>query len=562
MRWMNRIATVTILLAIIAGPPLLTTVWLLHHPWQPPQPDQLRAWTSQPLTADTIIAGCIATAAAGWLLLVWQVTRRAQHHLVRNWRRLRRLPLPTPAQMTASSMAGVAALTFPHTDAGPTGPPPPERTTDHHTDRQQPPPQGIALPGGGWIPYPTALAVTAVVALIWRQSRRHYHPDRARLGTHHTDPDLQPLPATVDAISATLDNTPPAATPAGTTLIDDLPTGVLLLEGPGATAAARGLLITTALAAITAPPTTGIRIRAGDLQHILPGLDPRHPHLTDLLADEETREPLEPERGEDPLPANSREAPLTHRPAPPHTTIVLDASTAATTRWHIAVDGNVTEHGTTGRHRLCLLDQTAAADLLDLVHRARTPTGHHTPMTTPPEARPAVPNPADKPRARLVLLGTCQLTVADKPVKLRRTAGLQILAYLAVHPDGATRTELTHAIWPELPPATIGQRLHTTLADLRKQLRPLLGDNPVIRLDDRYHLNRNAINPDVQDLWATTRGTADNSPAALPRQPHEPCELAAGWTWPWLTAAREALRRDIMDANTEPGDTSTARPRP
>jgi hypothetical protein len=543
MRWMNRIATATILLTIIAGPPLLAAAWLLHHPWQPPRPDQLRAWTNQPLTADTIIAGCIATAAGGWLLLVWQVTRRAHHHLTRGWRRLRRLPLPTPAQMTAGSMAGVAAFTFPHTDTAPAdASPSPEATTDHHTDRQQPSPPGITLPGGGWMPYPTALAVTTAVALIWRQRRRHYRPDPARLGTHHDDPDLQPLPATADAITATLNTTPTPAPPTSAPLTDHLPAGVLHLEGPGAAAAARGLLVTTALAAITTPLTAGVRIRIGELRRILPDLDPRHPHLTDLVADDDTPQPPEPDSGDgtDREPATNR----SHPPVPPPTIVVLTTTTAATTHWHVAADGTVTEHGTTGRRRLCILDQNAATDLLDLVHRTRTAPEHHPPDTTPHRTPPT----AAKPKARLTLLGTCRLATADGPVKLRRTAGLQILAYLAVHPAGATRTELIRAIWPELPPATIGQRFHTTLADLRKQLRPLLDDDPVIRLDDRYHLNHNAISTDVHDLRHATRAAAENRPGTIQQSPPRTTpELAAGWTWPWLTAAREALHRDSLD---------------
>jgi hypothetical protein len=556
MRWMNRLAAATILLTIIAGPPLLAAVWLLHHPWQPPPPDRLLAWTREPLTADTIVAACITTAALGWLLIVWQVIRRAQHHLTRGWRRLRRLPLPTPAQMTAGSMAGVAALTFPHADADPTAASPsPQRTSD----QQQASPPGVALPGGGWIPYPTALAVTAVVALIWRQRRHHYQPNRARIGTHHSDPDLQPLPVTADAITATLDSTPTPAPPTGTQLTDHLPTGVLHLEGPGAAAAARGLLVTTALATITTPTTAGVRIHTGELQHILPGLDPCHPRLAGLLSDEDTHLPVEAGRGNEPA-TDLKTRPGSHPTSNPgpHTTIVLNPTTAATTRWHIAADGNVTEHGTTDRRRLCLLDQNAAIDLLDLVHRARTTTEQHTP-DTPPMTPPTAPNRAGKPPARLTLLGTCQLTINDNPVPVRRTAGLQILAYLAVHPDGATRTELIRAIWPQLPPATISQRLHTTLADLRKQLRPLLGDNPVIRRDDRYHLNPNAISTDAHDLRANARAAADHRSSA--NQGPVP-ELAAGWTWTWLTAAREALRRDSMDLQAAPDDGSRTPPRP
>jgi hypothetical protein len=58
------------------------------------------------------------------------------------------------------------------------------------------------------------------------------------------------------------------------------------------------------------------------------------------------------------------------------------------------------------------------------------------------------------------LLGGCELTIRDQSVALRRSAGLQIMAFLALHPDGATTSDLIRAVWPGLQPSTITNRLH------------------------------------------------------------------------------------------------------
>jgi two-component SAPR family response regulator len=156
--------------------------------------------------------------------------------------------------------------------------------------------------------------------------------------------------------------------------------------------------------------------------------------------------------------------------------------------------------------------------------------------------------------AYLTLLGGCHLTVTGEPVRLRRTASLQILAYLAIHPHGATRNELTHTIWPHLQPATISQRLHTTLTDLRRQLRPLLGDDPIDHYDDLYRLNTRVIATDLQP-WRTSvhamanaLGTTGQLDACRDVIDQYRGELAAEHTWAWLTPSREQARRTVIDA--------------
>lgn len=535
MRWMNRLATALLVLAVVAGPPLLIGVWLLHHPWQPPTRAQLLRWVDQPLTAGTVIGGCVAVVGLAWLLLMIYLSRRALAGLRRRLRRRRRLPVPTPAQMTASSMAGLAAFTLPAALADhpqpllavPGTPQPSDPAdSDHLTDRAaQTQPAGITLPGGGWIPYPTAAAITALAAAAWLQRRRSYRPDPYQPRDHDDDPDLQPLPAAVDTVIAAVtdETTRPDQTPPPL-LSQPLPTGVLLLTGPGAAAAARGLLVTTAYS-----DTSTVSLRPRDL-HILLTAD--HPaSLPVVQPDAET--------GEGSHPRTS-------------TVIALGDEPTATHHWHITVDGTATGTGLTEPRRLCTLDAQTTTDLLTLTRPQRAPTPRADPQPPPGPGR--LPTPVPATAAYLTLLGSCHLTAAGKPIHLRRTASLQILAYLAVHPQGTTRNELTHTIWPHLPPSTISQRLHTTLTDLRQQLRTLLDDDPVTNHDGHYRLNARAIASDLQQWRAAAHamthavGTTAQLHACRDVIDQYRGELGAGHTWPWLTPAREQARRTVIDA--------------
>ncbi|MEU4426459.1 hypothetical protein AB0F81_38035 [Actinoplanes sp. NPDC024001] len=502
MRLANRLVTATILLTVVAGPPLLAASWLIEHPLTRPTRTEIDAWLQNPLTPETIIVCCGGVAGVAWLLLLAYLGRRALRRVHLGWRRLRRMPLPTPAQVTASSMAGVAAFTLPgavSVDAGSAAPAVAQQLPESRAGAD-----GITLPGGGWIPYPTAIAVTAVTSLVWLHRRRHYRPGPPC--SHADDPGLQPLPATVAAVSA-------ADLPAGPVALNPPPAGILALTGPGAAAAARGLLVTAVLAAATDNNTYRVRVSEADLLSLLPG--------TDLTTADGTL-------------------------------LVLDNCPTASARWHVAVDGTVT--GSPGApKRVCVLGEQEARDLIALAGHLHAGAVEDTAPRTPPAAHPA-PQTTDAP-ARLELLGRCRLTVGGQEIRLRRSAGSQILAYLAIHPAGAEANELVQACWPGIPPATITQRLHTTVSDLRKQLQPLLGADPIHRIDHRYRLNTRAVDTDLR-AWRDAVQAAAAHPAGSARQ-LTACrevvdlydgELAAGHQWAWLTPARETLRREVLDA--------------
>ncbi len=558
MRWFNRITTALITLAVIVGPPLLAGAWIMHQRWPPLAGQSVKSWLQQPRTPADVIAAVGVLAAVLWLLFAGHLIRRTLATLATRWRRLQSLPLPTPAQMTAGSMAGVAALTLPaiaadHPTTTPvaTTPPPADPTgaslrTATPNDQT---PAGIALPGGGWVPYRTALAVAALFGLMLLNRRRVYRPDPNRLGTHHHDPDLQPPAHTVQAINTTLAADANAERPRTAPMpADHLPTGPLALHGPGASNAARGLIVAAALAAASEPkPTTALTLRHSDWNRLFPGIHIDTPLPGVHLA--EDTEPIPCSADAEPTPhhvSESEEPPA--KPRSTTTMLFLDDTTQPAIHWHIIEDGMATGPGITTHRRLCTLDPQAAADLIALVQQ------HQTRTASSPVRAPLKPTPTPThPPATLKLLGECALTVDGQPIRLRRTAALQILTYLALHPEGAGPGELIAAIWPNLPPAAITQRLHTTLSDLRRQLQPLVGD-PVSRREGRYHLNTEVIGTDLGE-WQTEVSRTAHAFSVSSRA--NACQrmtqlyqgdLAAGQIWPWITTAREALRRDALDA--------------
>ncbi len=441
-------------------------------------------------------------------------------------------------------MAGIAAITLPaahatpHIPAGPaaTGtlePPPP-------TDRLAAEPlAGISLPGGGWIPYRTAAVIAGLSALTWIKVRRHYRPDPNQPRDHTHDPDLQPPNPAILTILTALDQHgqygQQEPMPA-----EELPPGILHLSGPGAADAARGLIVTTALTT-----TARVYLSPADMVTLLSGSNPDDAAACPPIS-ADGQVPADHHRGQS----------EGHNGYPGPTTVVLDDSPAVNHHWQISVDGYATGTGLTTPRRLCVLTATAATDLLQLAGLQPAPqvasSSGQAPSLAPANQTDTVTTATVN--AHLNVFGACQLTVDGQPVIMTRTAGLQTLVYLALHSDGATRQDLSRAIWPHQPPATVSQRFHSALSDLRKQLRPLLDDDPVIRRDDRYRLNTAAISTDLQ-TWHTAVhavthavGTSEQQAVCLALIDSYPADVAAGETWPWLRPVREQIRRTIIDA--------------
>jgi DNA-binding SARP family transcriptional activator/MFS family permease len=572
MRWIGRAATAVIGVAIVLGPVAAAVLWARGRQWRSPSADQLHRWLDAPPPAAVVVVLIGGLAGAAWLLLSAYLLHRARRAVLEKFRRLRRMPLPTPAKMTAGSMVGLATLAMPSVAVPHPAPATvPVGTTDAGPTAEAAPtaPTGVDLPDHGWIPYSTALAVAAVGNLIWLNRRRHYQPRDPRPGRRPNDPDLQPLPATAEAIIASTPTPHGPQFPAAGTALAQLPTGRLALHGPGAMDAARALLITAVLSnALSATDDIAVTVPASDLTLLL---DVPQGNLPRGLRIGEIHSPPPGEAGRDDADGHPGR-PLTlliEQPARPAdqsptafhgdaedaaeakaTVVVIGIALAGGQTWHVAADGTArTGDGPHGR--LGTIGRQAAQDLLNLVQQhadsARPdPTSAAEPTTSSPD-QPA------RAAGELRLLGGCRLLLNGAELHVRRSAGQQVLAYLGTHPDGATTAELIRAVWPGLNPAAITKRLHTTLTDLRQQLSPALSD-AIDRRDNRYLINPQVVDTDLRRL---RRALNDATSAISAPQRHAaaqaladayPGELAAGFSWPWLHAIRETLRRDLIDA--------------
>src|SRR6266545_4280922 len=260
--------------------------------------------------------------------------------------------------------------------------------------------------------------------------------------------------------------------------------------------------------------------------------------------------------------------------------------------------------------RLCVLSATAATDLLTLQAQARPdrfqlhptseaprasgqapPAGQPAAITTGSDTPPAadrrtgvdaagpagvstvlVDGDRDGRRAaaplRLRLLGGAALYRSDdlgSPLRLGRSAALQVLVFLALHPDGATSHDLAAALWPGVRPRPT-DRVYTAASTLRTALaRVTDADVEVLtRNEERYQLNHHLLQVDLWtlhtavDLAAAAGDPATRTEALRTIIRCYTGELAAGRLWLWIGPYREATRRHVIDAYTTLADITLA----
>jgi DNA-binding SARP family transcriptional activator len=400
--------------------------------------------------------------------------------------------------------------------------------------------------------------------------------------------------------------------------IGDLPIGGLGLVGPAALDAARGLLIAALLTGQHPDGDEPRVITTNDVLATLldtPATAQQHHDtlglqtlatLTDAIAVAEqlalhrAPPPPEPTSGptataQQPTPADRR-APVVLICAPPTNpqtarrlavlltfaahigvTGVLLGSWPHGSTWHIDPSAATNTSGHGGA-RLSVLNATATTDLLTLYQQAhptrqQPPTTRHNHQhpspsdTTAPRETPRPAQSTQPPggvraahpqaRLRLQVLGPPTLYPAGDtpPLRLNRNLAIPILVFLALHPDGATTSDLTTALWPQLHPSSTTNRFYATMSRLRATLDPLAEGPTIIHDAERYHLDPHRIDVDLWRLHTALHAataavhTADRAHQLRQVINTYTGELAHGRHWPWLAPHREAIRRHIIDAH-------------
>ncbi|MEU5437692.1 hypothetical protein AB0G73_30550 [Streptomyces sp. NPDC020719] len=177
------------------------------------------------------------------------------------------------------------------------------------------------------------------------------------------------------------------------------------------------------------------------------------------------------------------------------------------------------------------------------------------------------PSPQDPDRSHaldLAVLGCVRLThrraesgeamdITDATAPKQR----EVLAYLALYPEGARREALAADIWPTAPSSRPYNSFHATLSQLRRTLRASTHDeisDLTRHADARYTIDPARVRVDLWDFRKAVnaaRRSADDEDArqaALQRAlTLYGGDFADDITAEWAEAPREALRRDYLD---------------
>jgi DNA-binding SARP family transcriptional activator len=168
-----------------------------------------------------------------------------------------------------------------------------------------------------------------------------------------------------------------------------------------------------------------------------------------------------------------------------------------------------------------------------------------SPMTSATEA------PRQRSALRISLLGSFSIDGVEGGVCGVRSSTEQLLAYLALHPRGASRDELVEAIWPGEDPRRTRPRLWQSTSEARK----LIGD-AFISQRGHYSLDRTKITTDVNDLDVLlAEAKAATTPMAERRLLERGLRLLrgeplAGWDHVWAetdTVRLRAIQAELLE---------------
>jgi DNA-binding SARP family transcriptional activator len=141
--------------------------------------------------------------------------------------------------------------------------------------------------------------------------------------------------------------------------------------------------------------------------------------------------------------------------------------------------------------------------------------------------------------------------------RIKRAATSELLAYLAVHPQGASRDELIEAIWPAQDPKRTRPRFWQSVTEARKAM----GD-AWIHQGERYQLDRSKVRVDLDELDHLLTASSNDAPdpatleRALALWRGEPLE---GSDYLWADGEIRSLRATLLDLLERVGRVRLAR---
>jgi DNA-binding SARP family transcriptional activator len=199
-----------------------------------------------------------------------------------------------------------------------------------------------------------------------------------------------------------------------------------------------------------------------------------------------------------------------------------------------------------------------------ILHRHGERNGHAEPARAPigmadatrrEELAAAAPAQSSRPSLlppSIALLGPLEIAPAKPRRRRLRSQTQQLLAHLALHPDGVTGDQLVAALWPGIDDENARMRLWRSASEARGQLGEVIS-----RSGERYQLDRQAVAVDL-DRFEALLSAADNETAARQAQLEQALALVrgqplAGSDYPWAAGETRRLRATIVDRLQELG---------
>jgi DNA-binding SARP family transcriptional activator len=202
-----------------------------------------------------------------------------------------------------------------------------------------------------------------------------------------------------------------------------------------------------------------------------------------------------------------------------------------------------------------------------ILHRDRERNGQPEPVPAPAPIGTAVVTQRREPAATtlaqtpprpcllppsIALLGPLEIAPAKPRRRRLRSQTQQLLAHLALHPDGVTGDELVAALWPGIDDENARMRLWRSASEARGQLGEVIS-----RSGERYQLDRQAVAVDL-DRFEALLAAADVDTADRQAQLEQALALVrgqplAGSDYPWAAGETRRLLATIVDRLQELG---------
>ena len=178
---------------------------------------------------------------------------------------------------------------------------------------------------------------------------------------------------------------------------------------------------------------------------------------------------------------------------------------------------------------------------------------------TAPAAKGTAAGPDAARPVHLSMLGPLRITAAGQEIGGGLRKARELMAFLAVNPDGASAEVISEALWPGADPAQATGQRNLALRKARDMLRGATGQTTpmwIIHASGRYRLDPSLIST---DLWQFTEALDQARHAATDEARLAACreaaglyhgELAEGEGYEWAEPYAETARRRALDAWT------------